>query len=131
MNVAVLDAKSAAVPGLTAADFTVTENGKARTILKVEPSPRADVAVIIDDDLIPESSLAGAVRALQLAGITAISARENLSAQTNVDIRQVAGEHFFVQAKFLRFGRPDPRRYLQRGRAPQQRRCRCRIDFRC
>ena len=51
---------------------------------------RGERAVIIDDDLIPEYALAGAVRALQLAGVTAISAREDLSAQTIEAIRKVA-----------------------------------------
>jgi bifunctional enzyme CysN/CysC/sulfate adenylyltransferase subunit 1 len=39
-------------------------------------------AILIDDPLIPESSLVAAVRALQLAGVTAISARAELSEAT-------------------------------------------------
>ena len=37
---------------------------------------RGEGAVVIDDGLIPEDSLVGAVRALQLAGVVAISTRE-------------------------------------------------------
>jgi uncharacterized alpha-E superfamily protein len=39
-------------------------------------------AAIVDDALIPEESLVAAVRALQLAQVTAISARETLSDAT-------------------------------------------------
>ncbi len=52
-------------------------------------------AVIVDDALIPESSLAGAVRALQLADVTAISARGELSAATIAAVKEAAGEAYF------------------------------------
>ena len=51
--------------------------------------------MIVDDALIPENALVGAVRALQIAGVAAISSREDLSAQTLEDLRKVAGEAFF------------------------------------
>jgi sulfate adenylyltransferase large subunit len=40
------------------------------------------LAVVVDDSLIPESSLVAAVRALQLADVTAISARDQLADAT-------------------------------------------------
>jgi hypothetical protein len=52
-------------------------------------------AVIVDDALIGEASIAGAVRALQLANVTAISAREELSEETVAAVREVAGEAYF------------------------------------
>ena len=52
-------------------------------------------AVIVDDALIPEGSLAGAVRALQLADVTAISARTDVSEATLAAVRKMAGERFF------------------------------------
>jgi sulfate adenylyltransferase large subunit len=52
-------------------------------------------AVIVDDPSIPEGSLAGAVRALQLAGVTAISARAVLNDSTLEAIREVAGDSYF------------------------------------
>jgi sulfate adenylyltransferase subunit 1 (EFTu-like GTPase family) len=55
---------------------------------------RGRAAVIVDDALIPEASLAGVVRALQLAEVTAISARGVLSDSTIGEIREVAGERF-------------------------------------
>jgi len=53
---------------------------------------RGLAAVIVDDSLIPEASLPGVVRALQLAGVRAISARPSLSASTLAAIEEVAGE---------------------------------------
>jgi bifunctional enzyme CysN/CysC/sulfate adenylyltransferase subunit 1 len=52
-------------------------------------------AVIVDDPLISEGSLAGAVRALQLADVTAISARASLSAAPLESVREVAGDNYF------------------------------------
>jgi sulfate adenylyltransferase large subunit len=51
--------------------------------------------VIVDDALIPESSLAGVVRALQLAEVTAISARAALGESTVAAIREASGDGFF------------------------------------
>ncbi|MGA7157214.1 MAG: sulfate adenylyltransferase subunit CysN [Acidobacteriaceae bacterium] len=55
-------------------------------------------AVLVDDALIPERSLAGAVRALQLAEVTAISARAELSGAVLAAVRDVVGECFFETA---------------------------------
>ena len=52
-------------------------------------------AVVVDDPLIPESSLAGAVRALQLANVTAIAGRAELSASTIAALREVVGDAYF------------------------------------
>jgi sulfate adenylyltransferase large subunit len=52
-------------------------------------------AVIVDDALIGEASLAGAVRALQLANVTAISARVALSESTIAAVKEVVGEAYF------------------------------------
>jgi sulfate adenylyltransferase large subunit len=52
-------------------------------------------AVIVDDALIGEASLAGAVRALQLANATAISARVELSESTIAAVKEVVGEAYF------------------------------------
>jgi sulfate adenylyltransferase large subunit len=56
---------------------------------------RGRTAVIVDDSLISEESLAGAVRALQLADVTAISARAVLSETTLEAIREVVGDSYF------------------------------------
>jgi sulfate adenylyltransferase large subunit len=56
---------------------------------------RGWAAVIVDDALIPEASLAGVVRALQLAEVTAISARVVLNESTIGEVREAAGEGFF------------------------------------
>jgi bifunctional enzyme CysN/CysC/sulfate adenylyltransferase subunit 1 len=52
-------------------------------------------AVVIDDALITETALPAVVRALQIAGITAVSAREDLRQETLRALREVAGEGFF------------------------------------
>jgi len=51
-------------------------------------------AVIVDDPLIPEASLPGVVRALQLVDVKAISARPSLGASTVAAIQEVAGEGY-------------------------------------
>jgi len=51
-------------------------------------------AVIVDDALISESSLPGVARALQLAGVTAISARSGLTAETIAALKASTEEHF-------------------------------------
>jgi bifunctional enzyme CysN/CysC/sulfate adenylyltransferase subunit 1 len=56
---------------------------------------RGRAAVIIDDPLILEGSLAGAVRALQLADVTAISARAELSESAIAAVKEAAGEAYF------------------------------------
>jgi len=52
-------------------------------------------AVIVDDALIGEASLAGAVRALQMVNVTAISARGELSGATIEAVKEVVGEAYF------------------------------------
>jgi bifunctional enzyme CysN/CysC/sulfate adenylyltransferase subunit 1 len=59
---------------------------------------RACAAVIVDDALIPEAALSGVVRALQLAQVTAISARGALAETTLREIKDVAGDGFFESA---------------------------------
>ena len=51
-------------------------------------------AVIVDDPLIPEVSLGGVVRALQLAEVTAISARAALADSTKEDVKEIVGARF-------------------------------------
>jgi bifunctional enzyme CysN/CysC/sulfate adenylyltransferase subunit 1 len=63
--------------------------------LRDELRDRGRAAVIVDDALIPEGSLAGAVRALQLAEVTAISTRAALGAATLEAVREVASERYF------------------------------------
>jgi bifunctional enzyme CysN/CysC/sulfate adenylyltransferase subunit 1 len=64
-------------------------------VLRDELRDRGRAAVIVDDALIPEGSLAGAVRALHLAEVTAISSRAALGAATLEAVREVAGERYF------------------------------------
>ena len=56
---------------------------------------RGRAAVIVDDALIPEVALAGVARALQLAEVTAISARAELKAATIEAVRKAAGDRYF------------------------------------
>jgi sulfate adenylyltransferase large subunit len=78
-----------------AAFFLVHGGSEAAESLRARLLQRGDRAVIVDDALIPEAALAAAVRALQLAGVTAISARADLGAKTIEELRKVAGEFFF------------------------------------
>jgi hypothetical protein len=56
---------------------------------------RGLAAVVVDDPLILEGSLAGAVRALHLADVTAISGRAELSESTIAGLREAAGNVYF------------------------------------
>ena len=56
---------------------------------------RGRAAVVVDDPLIPESSLAGVVRALRLAEVTAISARAALDELTIEGVREAARDGYF------------------------------------
>jgi hypothetical protein len=78
-----------------AAFFLVNDGIEAAQALLARLLQRGERAVIVDDDLIAENALAGAARALQIAGVTAISARVGLSAQTLEELRQVTGDSFF------------------------------------
>jgi hypothetical protein len=60
-------------------------------VLRETLRDRGRAAVIVDDPLILEDSLAGAVRALQLADVTAISARVELREETLAAVREAAG----------------------------------------
>jgi hypothetical protein len=92
----IVAAVESAADGSTHAGFFLVRGGiEAAEALRAKLLQRGERAVIVDDALIPENALAGAVRALQLAGVAAISAREDLSGQTLEDLRKVAGEAFF------------------------------------
>jgi len=56
-------------------------------------------AVLIDDALISEAALAGAVRALQIAGVTAVTAREGLLEKTVLALQEIAGDGFFESSQ--------------------------------
>jgi sulfate adenylyltransferase large subunit len=62
--------------------------------LREELHHRGQRAVIVDDLLIPESALVAVTRALQLAGVTAISARPALSAETVAALQSSTEDHF-------------------------------------
>jgi hypothetical protein len=64
------------------------EIGKAE-VLRDSMRAQGKAAVIVDDTLIPEESLVAAVRALQLAEVTAISARDTLSDATLKALEQL------------------------------------------
>jgi len=51
-------------------------------------------AVVVDDSLIPDSALPAVARALQLAGVTAISARKSLTLETIAALRASMENHF-------------------------------------
>jgi len=91
MIVAVVNAKAKA---RRPAFVLVRGGAEAAEALRLELVHRGERAVVVDDELIPESALAGAARALQLAGVTAISAREDLRAETIEALRRIAGEDF-------------------------------------
>ena len=74
--------------GMIIAAMETTSDAGARTVLVWVPEQKAvadrvveslqlrgERAVLVDDALIPEAALAGAVRALQLAGVVAVTAR--------------------------------------------------------
>ena len=74
--------------GMIAAAMETSSETAARTVLVWVPEQKAvaervvealqlrgERAVLVDDALIPDASLAGAVRALQLAGVVAVTAR--------------------------------------------------------
>jgi bifunctional enzyme CysN/CysC/sulfate adenylyltransferase subunit 1 len=56
-------------------------------------------AVILDDQLIPDESLPAAMRALQLAKVTGISSRSDLSQATLAALRDLAGPRFYTTAE--------------------------------
>jgi sulfate adenylyltransferase large subunit len=64
-------------------------------VLRETLRDRGRAAVIVDDAMILEDSLAGAVRALQLADVTAISARVELRESTLAAVKEAAGGEYF------------------------------------
>jgi sulfate adenylyltransferase subunit 1 (EFTu-like GTPase family) len=94
MIVSTLEPASANI-GRNAAFFLLCGRPEAAATLHATLTQRGERAIIVDDDLIPNSALPAAIRALQLAGVTAISTRENLSAGTIEVLRRIAGEAFF------------------------------------
>jgi bifunctional enzyme CysN/CysC/sulfate adenylyltransferase subunit 1 len=96
-------ADEASLPGAEAATRTaflwLRDRPQEAAALRDRLRDRGLRAVVLDDPLIPESSLAGAVRALQLAGVTALSSQSALSESTLTALRQVAGEAFFEKAE--------------------------------
>ncbi len=85
--------------GHAAAVFALCEQLKAR----------GQSATILDDPLIPDASLPAAVRALQLAGVIALSSRKGLTERVMLELRGVAGEAY-VQSLDL------ANRFLEEGR---------------
>jgi sulfate adenylyltransferase large subunit len=85
------------------AAFVLLRGGReAAVALQERLAGRGERAVVVDDELISESALPGAVRALQLAGVTAISAREGLRAETLETLKAVAGRSFIEGDEALR-----------------------------
>ena len=70
--------------------------GEMETLLEAKEKLKAQgiSAVLVDDALIPEISLAGAVRALQLAGVVALSSNADLTPETLAALRQLAPDGF-------------------------------------
>ena len=88
-----------AAPGATAtkpaALFVYLPNrGQELSALQDRLRARGQTAISIDDPLIPESSLPGVVRALQLAGVVALSSNASLQQQTLSALRDIAGDGF-------------------------------------
>jgi sulfate adenylyltransferase large subunit len=73
----------------------VSGRPQAASALQQRLSANGQRAVVIDDELIPDTTLPAVARAFQLAGVTAISSRENLSGVTLEALRQIAGDGFF------------------------------------
>ena len=59
-------------------------------------------AVVVDDGLIAEAALPGVLRALQMAGVAAISARPTLLPETEAALRAMAGEAFLQGEQAVR-----------------------------
>jgi bifunctional enzyme CysN/CysC/sulfate adenylyltransferase subunit 1 len=73
------------------------EDGSARALaLRDALIAQGRNAVVVDDGKIDAAALPAVARALELAGVIAISARADLSDTTIAAIREVAGESFFT-----------------------------------
>jgi bifunctional enzyme CysN/CysC/sulfate adenylyltransferase subunit 1 len=77
--------------------------GKRELVEQVSQTLREahKTAVDIDDPLIPESTLPAVARALQLAGVTALSARNDLHPSTVNTIKRIVGHGWIEQEKDL------------------------------
>ncbi len=73
------------------------EQVAAALLERIRQAGRA--AVILDDPLIPDSSLPAVMRALQLAKVTGISSRSDLSRATLAALQELAGPRFFTTAE--------------------------------
>ncbi|MGI4827525.1 MAG: sulfate adenylyltransferase subunit CysN [Janthinobacterium lividum] len=86
-----------AEPGVTKQPLLfvhLPNQGEALLALQNRLQAQGQAAVIVDDALIPERSLPGVMRALQLAGVVALSANANLEPGTLQTLRELAGEGF-------------------------------------
>ena len=97
MLLGVAEQAEPAVPPASAPQFVYLP-GEAERLLALQSrlQARGISAVIVDDPLIPETSLPGAVRALQLAGAVALSASGSLGPETLQAVREVTGEGFLA-----------------------------------
>jgi bifunctional enzyme CysN/CysC/sulfate adenylyltransferase subunit 1 len=87
--------KTEEVPQTRLAGFVLLPGKRAEALaLQQRLEASGSRAVIVDDPLIPESSLPAVARAFQLAGVTAISARLDVRETTIALLRQVAGDGF-------------------------------------
>jgi len=66
-------------------------------------------AIIVDDPSIPESALPAVARALQLAQVTALSARDNLHPSTVNAIKRIVGERWIEEEEELQQWRTEQR----------------------
>lgn len=70
--------------------------GDRETVVRLqeEIAARGRKAILLDDPLIPEAAWTGVLRALQLAEVVALSARQDLSPDTVHAMRDVAGQGY-------------------------------------
>jgi bifunctional enzyme CysN/CysC/sulfate adenylyltransferase subunit 1 len=113
-TIAPLDA-AAAVANSTAFVWLRGLTGEA-TALCNSLRERGRAALIVDDELIPEASLAAVLRALQLAHVTAISARTVISREPLAALKEIAGEAYFESAGEALAWLDAPQRGPQRGK---------------
>ena len=94
MLLASLDTETAAPTAIIKRPSLILLPGEAEALraLQAGLQTEGEAAVIVDDDLIPEASLPRGVRALQLAGVIALSAKTTLLPHVLQALRTVAGE---------------------------------------
>ena len=78
--------------------FILLANAREAEALRESLAHLGHPTVIVDDPLISDSSLPAVARALQLAGVTAISTRTNLLEATLTQLREIAADSFFSNA---------------------------------